>query len=187
VYGSIRCCEFLDSAGSVVTCIAGLDMSYSTEWFTEDGNIFQADATNLIAYDYALGVGTAYYASLGTRESRHKTMALATTTVALTEVIDYGVISVRSTGAGNFTLTADSPGPLGARLRVLFVNGDASTRTLTMGTNLKGGTFTIATNEAIGLEFVSAVANNGASDVQAWFLVGTSGALTTGTDSSYAV
>lgn len=187
IYGSVRCCEFTDSGGAAVTCIYLGTPGYSTEWFTEDGNIFQANATNLDAYDYGVDVDTAYYMNLGTRESRYKDMALATTTVALTDVINYGIISVRSTGVGNFTLTADSLGPLGARLRVLFVNGNGSTRTLSMGTNMKGGTFTIATNEAIGLEFVSAVANNGAGVVKAWFLVGTSGALISGADSSYAV
>ena len=39
----------------------------------------------------------------------------------------------------------------------------------------------------IGFEFVRGVVNNGVSDVAAWYCVGTSGILTTGTDSGYPV
>lgn len=187
-YASVRCCEFLDSGGCAVTCMETGALSAAGEFFTEDGNIIQASAANLTLYSTSHnGTTITYYAKLGTRESRCKEMSLSATTVALTEVIQYGVISVRTTGAGDHTMTADAVGPMGARLVVLFVNNDASTRTLTFGTNMVGGSFSIASHEAIGLEFVAAVAHNGTSATAAWYLVGTSGALTTGSDSSYTV
>lgn len=188
VYASVRCCEFLDSGGCAVTCMTLGTLSASTEFFTEDGNIIPANAANLTLYSAThSGTTITYYAKLGTRESRVKEMSLSATTVALTDVLGYGVISVRTTGAGNHSMTADAVGPMGARLVVLFVNNDTATRTLTFGSNMKGGSFAVASHEAIGLEFVSMVAHNGTSAAAAWYLVGTSGALTTGADSSYTV
>lgn len=186
-YGSARCCEFLDSGGATVSCFYLGTLGDESDWFAEDGNNIQGDATNLTLYELSSDTTENYYAKLGTRESRYKAMSLTTTTVALTEVKQYGIITVRTTGAGALTLTADALAPLGAKLRVLLVNNSGASRNLTFGANMKGGQFTLADNEAIGLEFTSANVHNGTSASHQWYLTSTSGALISGADSSYAV
>jgi hypothetical protein len=139
---------------------------------------------NSILVSGTFGTTVGYYCKLGTYESRITSLVTAVTPVGIGGP---GIFNVRWTGAGNFVLNLYPVGPLGARTRVLVVNGDAATRTVSCGTNTRGGTFTIGAGKMIGLEFVFAVANNGVSNVAAWYLVGTSGILTAGTDSGYPV
>lgn len=186
-YGSVRCCEFIDSATRPIICMNLGSMTLTSEWFTEDGNIctFLSPTTSLFNGGFGAAVG--YYARLGTRESRISSQTTASTAITLLWTREFGVYNVRFTGTANFTITADSTAPLAAKLRVLVVNGDTAARTVSFGTGTRGGAFVLGAAKMIGFEFVRAVANNGTADVAAWYLIGTSGILTTGTDSGYAI
>jgi hypothetical protein len=185
-YGSVRCCEFIDSAARPIICMS-LSPSLATEWFTEDGNFLTGLNSGSRLYGGAYGTAAGYYCRLGTRESRARSIVTAATPISILTTDQHGIYTVRFTGTSNFTIDLDLNAPLGARARVLVWNGDVASRTLTFGSGIRGGTFVIGAGKMIGLEFVRAVLNNGITNFSAWFMVGTSGILTTGTDSGYPV
>lgn len=184
--GSVRCCEFLDSATRPITCMSVGVMSTANEFFAEDGNFLSALHASSKLYGGTFGTTVGPYCRLGTRESRVLSIVTGTTPIAIT-TLEHGVVNIRFTAASNFSIQPDAVCPFGARLRILVVNGDVAARTVTFASTARGGSFVVGAGKMIGFELVRAVANNGISDVASWYLVGTSGILTTGTDSGYAV
>lgn len=187
LYGSARGCEFIDSGGRPIICMQLDDVTGSAEWFSEDGNFLTKLNPASVLYSGTYGTVPQYYCRLGSRESRSKSMTSAVAVISITQTGEFGIVTVRSTFAGSISISPDLTAPMGARLRLIIVNGDTLGRTLTFGTNARGGSYVMSANEAMGFELVRAIANNGAGDVAAWYVVGTSGPLVTGADSSYTV
>jgi hypothetical protein len=186
-YGSVRCCEFIDSPTRAINCISFGTVDASTEWFTEDGNFLSMLNASSKLYLGTYGTTVGYYCKLGSRESRMKSIASTTAVVDVTQTGEYGIVNIRSTFVGNFSIQPDTTAPIGARLRIVVVNGDPALRTISFGSNARGPSFVVGGNKAIGFELVRASVNNGVSAVTSWYVVGTSGLLTTGTESGYPV
>jgi len=186
-YGSARCCEFIDSSTRAITCFALGTMDTATEWFAEDGNFLSMLHASSVLYSGTYSSTVGYYCKFGSRESRMKAIASSTASVSVTQTGEYGIINIRSTFVGNFSIQPDTTAPIGARLRLVVVNGDTVNRTITFGSNARGGSYVVGPNKAIGFELVRASAHNGVSAVTSWYVVGTSGFLTTGTESGYPV
>lgn len=173
-YGSVRGCEFVDPASgtAVITCMALGTLSLTTEWFEEDANIVSPASTYFTLYSYTHSAD-GYYVRLGTRETRYKEVAVtAIGPTSLGDLAQYGVISVRSTYAGNMAYTASAVGPMGCKTAILIVNGDAATRAITLTTNFKAAaSYSLLTNEAMGIEVVAMSPPAGAG----WYLTSFSG------------
>jgi hypothetical protein len=187
-YGSARCCEFIDSATRPVIGISISSLLLASEWFTEDGNfILRAHANSALVQIGSFASSPGYYCKLGSRENRIRSLATAAATINLNQTGEYGIFNIRSTFAGGLILQPDVTAPFGARLKILLVNADPVLRNVSFGSNARGGAYNVSPNECVGFELVRAVANNGVADVPAWYVVGTSGCLTTGVDASYPV
>jgi hypothetical protein len=186
-YGSVRCCEFYDAAGFITTCMTLGNSWPANGWFAEDGNFLAGNNTLSVLVQGAFSDTPGYYCKLGSRESRMKSVTNTFGTYTISQAVEYGCVSIRSTFAGNFAVNVSADSPFGARLRVVVVNGSLANRTLTFGANCRGGSFVLAPGGAVGFELVRAVANNGAANVAAWYVIGTSGALVTGPTVSYPV
>lgn len=182
-YGSVRGCEFLDSAGATVTCMALGTLSGSSEWFEEDGNILPNAAVYLTLYSLTHSTD-GYYVKLGTREARYKEYSITTTGPHALDFLNYAIISVLSTYAGGTSYTA-TMGAVGSRVSLLLLNEHGSNQTFTLGASISSfGAYNIDnSNGAAGFEFVAMSPAGGAN----WFLTGYSGSNATAAHDSYAV
>lgn len=181
-YGSVRGCEFLDSAGALVTCMALGTLDTSAEWFEEDANQVSQAATYLTLYSLAHSAD-GYYVRLGTREARYKEYSFTGTGANALDFINYGVIAVVNSFAGGSSYTA-TVGPMGAKTSLLLVNSNGTARVFTLSTGIKSfGVYTIAASsaQAAGFEFTSMSPTAGAG----WYLTGFSGS--DATDDSYTL
>ena len=181
-YGSVRGCEFLDSTGALVTCIALGTLSSTSEWFEEDGNQVSQAASYLTLYSLTHG-GDGYYVKLGTREARYKEYSLTGTGPNALDFINYGVIAVVNSFAGGSSYTA-TVGPMGAKTALLLVNSNGTARAFTLSTGISSrGGYTIAASsaQAAGFEFTAMSPTAGA----AWYLTAFSGS--DATDDSYTL
>ena len=182
-YGSVRGCEFLDSAGATVTCMALGTLSSTSEWFEEDGNIIGQGSVYLTLYTLTHS-GDGYYVKLGTRETRYIEYPLSSTGPHALDFVNYGVIAVLNSYAGGSSYTA-VVGPSGARAALMLMNSNGTNRAFTLSTGFKSfGAYTIAaTTGGAGFEFTAMSPTAGA----AWYLTGYSGSNATFAVDSYGI
>jgi len=182
-YGSVRGCEFTDSAGATVTCMALGTLSSSNEWFEEDGNLLPQAAVYLTLYTLSHSAD-GYYVKLGTREARYKEYSLSTTGPHALDLVNYGVVVAVNTYAGNSTYTAVM-GPVGAKATLLLANEDGTNRSFGLSTGITSfGNYTIAaSNGGAGFELTAMSPSAGAK----WYLTGYSGSNATSAVDSYTI
>lgn len=174
-FGSSVGTEFSETAGGSCVAFRLEDESYSADCFEELATIISPSNTNVaLAYYAATAIGG--YCKFNSRDAGEAIGTVTASTFTL-DALGNGLYSLKNTYAGDFALLAGSVGPPGARLSVIVYNDDASTRTITWSTNMRGAAYALAAANAVGFEFVSAWVQRDSDSVLVWTMVGVSGGL----------
>lgn len=127
-------CIFESTGGGAFTAYA-LGAYSTTAVFSESGSEF--GSSGVTAYNYTASSTPGAHISLHSRT--HRVLAASNSAATYTAPVkQYGIIRIRSTRAGNTTLSIDGAPPIGSTGQITIENDDASNRDFVLDTVLSG-------------------------------------------------